>query len=869
MVPMLGYDPEKDWKGPQPKNKLPTVRQSPSSIPSPKPSCSSTQNVVDPASNSALPKIPGLHNQKSTNSSLMPMFKTPNKTKSTTASSTMGTTSSPNVTKVSKIVPAKPQQKPSSSNLTTSSSKPEALAPAFATRMTPDLVKVAFDNLDINVVDPKVIQKLCMLCDMHKMDEDLIAMEFFVFSDNRNLGAPDLKNLELFDQVLQTLKTGSHHSTTRIVKKVIELEAKDNAHAKNIAELFNQYALLECKKTPAATATTSVTTIKPLALSDTESESETFSVPNPLATLTPVTAPSPEASSSSAAPTPLASIVPTSKTSSVPNHLTTLTPVTTPMPEASSASTSMATHEASSVIPPALPFEVVHSAPQETSSTTAKELTCGLGSHSASPENQEPVAIEDNNNRQKQITVVNNDLVCPNCHEAFKAKNLLTRHVKTTKCKNKACKIEDENHTAFHNDRTLIYYVYDSKDDAVAASKQECPSSMYYHNPGRNEIKCRYTSSHGCTSMFAIRNGNRFVGKNEFKTGLWILVGCKVHSGHSIETPMLGYCSGSHQHIIVDNTCETKESALDFAKMKLQNYFRTETTKLSSTIKVVCQFKGCDARINIYPRKKPIEVKGCLKHCHDPITALHEEKCIEDHIHEPIKEVFPTLEAAQKYVYDEMLDSQFIIRTTYRPEEKFSQYYVCSRSGDYEAIHQTKKLGFDCPGHFAISSKVSEDGVTQFHINGCKTHNHPIEEKFLRKSKKTDDEISALLGVGIPKQVLKDRYFSISKDDGSRKDKPIVSKDIDRIKLRDHPEPSTSNMAYSDALMSIMRQEDIHLFNLNSLVPNQEDLLDDVTRGKLIDTDEDRLLILRMSNFQREVFRSNPYLVFADGKYYV
>ena len=102
-----------------------------------------------------------------------------------------------------------------------------------------------------------------------------------------------------------------------------------------------------------------------------------------------------------------------------------------------------------------------------------------------------------------------------------------------------------------------------------------------------------------------------------------------------------------------------------------------------------------------------------------------------------------------------------------------------------------EKIQGHCPAHFNVFSKPSDEdkNVLVYKVAGCLSHDdtHPIEEKYKRKSKKTDKEISTLLGIGIPKNVIKDRYFSISKDQGERVDKPIISKDIDRIQRRDHP----------------------------------------------------------------------------------
>ena len=93
--------------------------------------------------------------------------------------------------------------------------------------------------------------------------------------------------------------------------------------------------------------------------------------------------------------------------------------------------------------------------------------------------------------------------------------------------------------------------------------------------------------------------------------------------------------------------------------------------------------------------------------------------------------------------------------------------------------------------------------------------------------------------------------------------------DIKRIEHNVIPIPSTYKWAKPDALMHIVKKEDIRLFNFASIMEDQELYLDNCARTKLCKTPEDRLLLVRISEFQRKMFRENPTQIFVDGKYSV
>ena len=72
---------------------------------------------------------------------------------------------------------------------------------------TDDLLE-AFDDLGYTLEDPKVIDRLCGLCDLYGVDENKISCEYLAFAKKKNFNAPSLEIVDLFDQeVLKSLQS--------------------------------------------------------------------------------------------------------------------------------------------------------------------------------------------------------------------------------------------------------------------------------------------------------------------------------------------------------------------------------------------------------------------------------------------------------------------------------------------------------------------------------------------------------------------------------------------------------------------------------------------------------------------------------------
>ena len=174
----------------------------------------------------------------------------------------------------------------------------------------------------------------------------------------------------------------------------------------------------------------------------------------------------------------------------------------------------------------------------------------------------------------------------------------------------------------------------------------------------------------------------------------------------------------------------------------------------------------------------------------------------------------------------------------------------------------------DCPAKFDVTADINEDGtITNVVVSGCIGHHgHQIEQRYMRISKVTNEVVEALLTSGVPAQTIKKNYFSISKGQGDQREKPLLYADVKRMEHNIIPVPSTYKWPKPDALMHVVKKEEIRLFNFASIMEEQELFLDHCARTKLCNTPEDRLLLVRISEFQRKMFRENPSQIFVDGK---
>ena len=112
---------------------------------------------------------------------------------------------------------------------------------------TTDLVD-AFDDLGYTLEDPKVIDRLCSLCDMYGVDEIKVSCEYLAYAKNKKISAPTLDIIEQFDQsVLSGLKS-----------KIKENAKNDIYDSTNIKELLldnDEEDVLDSYSTPKSKTT--------------------------------------------------------------------------------------------------------------------------------------------------------------------------------------------------------------------------------------------------------------------------------------------------------------------------------------------------------------------------------------------------------------------------------------------------------------------------------------------------------------------------------------------------------------------------------------------------------------------------------------
>lgn len=99
---------------------------------------------------------------------------------------------------------------------------------------TEDLVE-AFDDLGYTLEDPKVIDRLCSLCDMYGVDENKVSCEYLAFAKKKNLQAPTFDIVDQFDQeVLKGLQTQIQQNVKRNVLDSTNIQSWMDEHEENV-----------------------------------------------------------------------------------------------------------------------------------------------------------------------------------------------------------------------------------------------------------------------------------------------------------------------------------------------------------------------------------------------------------------------------------------------------------------------------------------------------------------------------------------------------------------------------------------------------------------------------------------------------------
>ena len=108
---------------------------------------------------------------------------------------------------------------------------------------TEDIVE-AFDDLGYTLEDPKVIDRICSLCDMYGVDETKVSCEYLAFAKKKRFQGPTFDILEQFDlEVLRDLSNGNKENSQRKVLNCTNIDM----HADDEDDV------MDCYGTPKAT----------------------------------------------------------------------------------------------------------------------------------------------------------------------------------------------------------------------------------------------------------------------------------------------------------------------------------------------------------------------------------------------------------------------------------------------------------------------------------------------------------------------------------------------------------------------------------------------------------------------------------------
>ena len=83
-----------------------------------------------------------------------------------------------------------------------------------------------------------------------------------------------------------------------------------------------------------------------------------------------------------------------------------------------------------------------------------------------------------------------------------------------------------------------------------------------------------------------------------FKSG-----GCQIQKtdfSHDTKQALRGFCSSLHDHTLIEEMFESKETGIEFAKELFHDKFKQHNLKLKKQIKISCGMKDCTAVMNIY-----------------------------------------------------------------------------------------------------------------------------------------------------------------------------------------------------------------------------------------------------------------------------
>jgi hypothetical protein len=113
---------------------------------------------------------------------------------------------------------------------------------------------------------------------------------------------------------------------------------------------------------------------------------------------------------------------------------------------------------------------------------------------------------------------------------------------------------------------------------------------------------------------------------------------------------------------------------------------------------------------------------------------------------------------------------------------------------------------------------------------------------------------------------MAENTFNPLQDPTDDTDRDVYLDEIRRVQKARNPKFKTQNMAEAQGLLHACRENPaIRAINLKDIINNQEDVMCDELKEKLIATPDDKFVIVYISDFQLEQFKKFPYILMADG----
>lgn len=261
--------------------------------------------------------------------------------------------------------------------------------------------------------------------------------------------------------------------------------------------------------------------------------------------------------------------------------------------------------------------------------------------------------------------------------------------------------------------------------------------------------------------------------------------------------------------------------------------------------------------------------------------------CSTAHEHDVFHLYFKSFEECIAWVENTEKDQHFSIRIT-KPDYRM---YRCNRDirqklrGREYSSRVGSKKSLDCGSCFSIHKTVKcnctspEDKKcttysTAFIIKGCLKHNHDIDLRFDRISKKKKKSVQEKLAMEVPPRSIVKADFIASIRDVEENDKteetancvlnerPLSMGDAHRIKRQSHLRENGLTTNEVTNVLTLLQEEDFHAFCVNTVLEGFEcpELLVPKQVNNL-----GHMFICYASKEMRGKFQKHPYTLGVDG----